>query len=44
MKQANRYAPPRADERGALLCAYRESERFIKELERERITSISRTT
>lgn len=44
MKQANRYSPPPMNKRGTLLCAYRESERFIKELERERITSISRTT
>lgn len=44
MRQASRYSPPPTDERGALLCAYRESERFVKENERERITSISRTT
>ncbi|HGS4800643.1 TPA: helix-turn-helix transcriptional regulator [Vibrio cholerae] len=44
MKQANRYSPPPIDKRGALLCAYRESERFVKENEREHITSISRTT
>lgn len=37
MKQANRYSPPPIDKRGALLCAYRESERFVKESERERI-------
>lgn len=44
MKQANGYSAPCIDERGALLCAYRESERFVKENERERLTSISRTT
>lgn len=44
MRQASRYSPPPTDERGALLNAYRESERFVKENERERITSISRTT
>ncbi|EKG0013015.1 helix-turn-helix transcriptional regulator [Vibrio cholerae] len=44
MTQVKRFSPPRADERGALLSDYRESERFVKENERERITSISRTT
>lgn len=44
MIQANRFSPPRAEVRGEILRAYNESERLIKETERERITAISRTT
>ncbi|MAX57173.1 MAG: hypothetical protein CL537_16925 [Alcanivoracaceae bacterium] len=44
MIQVNRFSPPRAEVRGEILRAYNESERLIKETERERITAISRTT
>ncbi|HDZ9251673.1 TPA: AlpA family phage regulatory protein [Vibrio cholerae] len=44
MRQASRYSPPPTEIRGEILRAYNESERLIKEAERERITSISRTT
>ncbi|CAM3612723.1 AlpA family phage regulatory protein [Vibrio cholerae] len=44
MRQASRYSPPPTEIRGEILRAYNESERLIKEAERERITAISRTT
>ena len=44
MKQTNKYSPPPTATRGEILKAYQESERLIKEPERERITAISRTT
>lgn len=42
--RANQFSPPSTEIRGELLRAYNESERLIKEAERERITAISRTT
>ena len=44
MMQATQFAPPSTEFRGELLRAYNESERLVKETERERITTISRTT
>lgn len=44
MTQVSRFSSLPAKTRGEILRAYNESERLIKEAERERITAISRTT